>query len=75
MPSATHVIQMLSFSEQRDDYIGSAHDIKPASECVLMSWWTVLLLSWKTKPDGSATAGLDFRIFVQQELSPRDRSS
>ena len=23
---------------------------------------------WKTKPDGSATAGLDFRIFVQQEL-------
>ena len=26
MPSATHVIQMLSFSEQRDDDIGSAHD-------------------------------------------------
>ena len=27
MPSATHVIQMLSFSEQRDDDIGSAQGI------------------------------------------------
>ena len=34
MPSATHVIQMLSFSEQTDDDIGSAHDIEPASDRV-----------------------------------------